>query len=73
MNLHTAIIQIRVLSGVVYELGEFSLSHFGSTVSEHEEQRIDGIGFARTIGPDDCRERLPEISDDAMERKQLTL
>jgi hypothetical protein len=73
MNLHTALMQIRVLSGVVYELWEFSLSHLGGTVSEHEEQRIDGIGFARTIGPDDCRERLPEISDDAMGQKQPTL
>jgi hypothetical protein len=49
MNPHTGLMQIRMLCRVVHELGEFPLSHLGGTVSEHEEQRIDGIGFARTI------------------------
>ena len=57
----------------MYELGEFSLSHLGSTVSKHEEQCIDGIRLAGAIGPDNCRERLSEFSDDTMEREKKNL
>jgi hypothetical protein len=34
----------------VNESGQFALSHFGSSETEHEEKRVDHVGLAGTVG-----------------------
>ena len=58
MNLDAAFIQVGVLVRIVNQFGKLRLSHLGRAVAENEKEGIDGIRFARTIGPNNGRERL---------------
>ncbi len=48
-----ALIEIGEVGRVVNELRELSLSHLGGAITEHEEQGIDRVRFARPVGPYD--------------------
>jgi len=58
VNFNRTVVKIGVVGRIVYELGQLSLSHLGSAVTENEKQSVDGIRFPRTVGAHDGRERL---------------
>ena len=43
VNLHRAFLEVGVIGGVVNEFTEFTLPHFGGTVSKDEQERVNGI------------------------------
>lgn len=48
-----AVFKIWILSRVVNESRNLALSHFAGAESKDEEERVNDIRLARTIGPDD--------------------
>ena len=58
VNLNATVIKVRISRRIVDKLRDFSLSHFGSAISENKEQRVDGVGLSRSIWSYYRRERL---------------
>ena len=58
MHLDAALCKVGVVRGVMDQLRKLALPHLGRTVTEDEEQCVDGVGLAGPIGADDGRERL---------------
>ena len=58
VNLNATVIKVRISCRIVDKLRNLGLSHFGSTISEDKEQRVDGVGLSGSIWSYDRRERL---------------
>jgi hypothetical protein len=72
MDLDTAFVEIGVLCGIVNKLGQFALTHFRCAVAEDEQKGVDGIGFSRTVWPDDGRKGLVDCELKSDKKQSLT-
>lgn len=60
-NFDPALVQVGVVSRVVDKFAQFALAHFRRPIAENEQQRIDGVGFPRSIRSHNRGERLEKM------------
>lgn len=71
VELHRARLQLQQALGVVDELGELALAQLSRAVPEDKHERVNDVGLAAAVGPDDGREVGVEGANDLAARVGL--
>ena len=58
VDLHAALLEVRIPVRVVDEFRQFPLAHLRSSIAKDEQESIYGIGLSRPIWADNRGERL---------------